>query len=85
MVSLGGIATFAGVNYFKGNEKFYNQYVMPIIHNLDPERAHRLAIIAGKYRLFPRSQVQDNELLVGVKTTEPFFILTCIINFSLEN
>lgn len=65
MVSLGGIATFAGVNILTGNEKFYKQYVMPIVHSLDPERAHRLAVLAGKYRLFPRSRVPDNELLVS--------------------
>lgn len=64
-MSLGGFATFAGVSIIKGDEKFYGQFVMPIIHNLDPERAHRWAVLAGKYRLFPKSHVQDTELLVS--------------------
>lgn len=66
MVSLSGLATFAGINIFNGNEKFYNEFVMPVIHNLDPERAHRLAVLAAKYRLLPKSRVPDNELLVSV-------------------
>lgn len=63
-MSLSGIAAFAGINIYKGDEKFYRQFVMPAVHSLDPERAHRLAILAGKYRLFPRSRFDDTELLV---------------------
>lgn len=66
LVTIGGAAAFAGISIFKGNEKFYQQFVMPIVHNIDPERAHRWAVIAGKYRLFPKSRIQDTELLVSI-------------------
>lgn len=66
MVSIGGVTAFAGINLFKGNEKFYRQYVMPIVHNfVEPENAHRLAVLIGKYRLFPKSRVDDTDLLVS--------------------
>lgn len=37
---------------------------MPVVHLLDAERAHNLAVFASKYRLFPKSHYEDPEVLV---------------------
>lgn len=39
---------------------------MPFIHLFDPESCHRLAVIACKYRLFPKEKENDPESLVSV-------------------
>ncbi|KAJ8967123.1 hypothetical protein NQ314_003075 [Rhamnusium bicolor] len=36
---------------------------MPIVHVLDAERAHNLAIFVSKYRLLPKSRYKDPDLL----------------------
>ena len=46
---------FKGICYFNGNEKFYSQFLMPIVHRtIDAESAHRLAIKVAKYDLVPK-------------------------------
>lgn len=61
---LGGVSTFSAINVYRGNDKFYRDFVMPLIHQLDPERAHELAIFASKYRLIPKSHYDDPDSLV---------------------
>ncbi|KAG5876825.1 hypothetical protein JTB14_014155 [Gonioctena quinquepunctata] len=36
---------------------------MPVVHKIDPENAHRLAVLASKYRLIPKSKYSDNDSL----------------------
>lgn len=51
-----GTGIFAGICIYKGNEKFYNQILMPFISKyVPPERSHQLAVIACKYGLFSKS------------------------------
>lgn len=63
-VTLGGVCTFVGINLYKGNEQFYKDVVMPMVHVLEPEKAHRLAIWASKYRMVPKSRFEDVDVLV---------------------
>ena len=49
-----GSVTFAGICVYKGDEKFYSNFLMPFLQTWlvkDAEKAHRLAIWAAKYRL----------------------------------
>nr|CAG4650270.1 EOG090X08P9 [Sida crystallina] len=61
MVVLGisGSLSFAGFNVWNCNEKFYSDYVMPLVQNLDPEMSHRLAVLAMKHCFF-RKQLQPD-------------------------
>ncbi|CAG5135708.1 unnamed protein product, partial [Candidula unifasciata] len=55
----GGIAIFAGINLYRGNEKFYEEIAMPLFRLLPPEASHSLSIKLAKYKLVPKSQVAD--------------------------
>ncbi|VEN47596.1 unnamed protein product [Callosobruchus maculatus] len=62
-VTVGGCAAFAGISFYKGEEKFYKNYVMPVVHMLDPEKAHYLAVWASEHRIIPKSHYRDPDLL----------------------
>lgn len=65
-MTTGGGLVFAGLNIYKGNERFYNDYLMPIAHFLmAPEQAHNFAVFVNKYRLLPKSHYKDPEKLVN--------------------
>ncbi|CEF63817.1 Dihydroorotate dehydrogenase (quinone), mitochondrial [Strongyloides ratti] len=54
-IFVGGGIAFVGIQLVSGSEKFYKEVVMPLTHKyLDGEKAHRLAVIACKYGLYPR-------------------------------
>ncbi|CAG5116081.1 unnamed protein product, partial [Candidula unifasciata] len=55
----GGIALFAGINLYRGNEKFYDEIAMPLLHFLPPETAHNLSIKLAKFKIVPRVQTLD--------------------------
>lgn len=63
-VTVSGLGVYTAVSIYRGNEKFYKNNVMPLVHLLDAEQAHRLAIWASKYRLLPKNQLPDPEILV---------------------
>lgn len=50
---------WASINIYKGNEKFYDNILMPIVQKIPPETSHRLAVLACKYKVFPRSKTMD--------------------------
>lgn len=58
-VTSGAFGTFSAVSIYKGDEKFYDNFLMPLIHKLNPETSHNVAILASKYGLIPRSQYED--------------------------
>ncbi|XP_019766027.2 dihydroorotate dehydrogenase (quinone), mitochondrial [Dendroctonus ponderosae] len=62
-VSASAIGIYAGVCIYKGNEKFYKDVLMPLVHLLDPEQAHKLAVFVSHHRLIPKSQQKDSEIL----------------------
>lgn len=64
ILSLSGTTVFGAICIYKGNEKFYRNVVMPVVHLLDGETSHKLGIIAGKYRLYPKSSFVDPDILV---------------------
>ena len=55
---------FSAISIYKGNEKYFDSIVMPVVHTLNPETSHRIAIIASKYGLFSRSSYEDPVTLV---------------------
>ncbi|KAB0799942.1 hypothetical protein PPYR_07822 [Photinus pyralis] len=63
ILTVAGYGVFAFVNIYKGNEKFYKQVVMPLMHCLDPERAHQLAIFIAKHHLMPKLSYEDPAVL----------------------
>ncbi|KAL1508938.1 hypothetical protein ABEB36_003753 [Hypothenemus hampei] len=62
-ICCGATSLYAGVSIYKNDEKFYKESLMPLIHLLDPERAHRLAVFISKYRLVSKSQFKDSNVL----------------------
>ena len=54
---------FAGLNYYKGNAKFFDNFLMPATRMLDPETAHNLAVTACHYKIVPRSSFEDTKEL----------------------
>ncbi|XP_063698022.1 dihydroorotate dehydrogenase (quinone), mitochondrial [Culicoides brevitarsis] len=73
-VTGGAVLIFSGINIYRGNEKFYNDFVMPLNSRLPPEFSHKLAIVACKYNVFPKPKFEDSERL-KVK----------LLNFNLKN
>ncbi|XP_022908668.2 dihydroorotate dehydrogenase (quinone), mitochondrial [Onthophagus taurus] len=62
LVTAGGFGFYGAMDYVKNKESFY-QRLIPIIHVLEPETAHKLAVFAGKYRLYPKSSFSDPDSL----------------------
>ncbi|XP_028145582.2 dihydroorotate dehydrogenase (quinone), mitochondrial [Diabrotica virgifera virgifera] len=58
-VALGGYISFSALTYYKNRNAFYRDMVMPLVHLLDPERAHNLAVFVSQYRLLPKSNYDD--------------------------
>ncbi|KAJ1531505.1 hypothetical protein ONE63_000180 [Megalurothrips usitatus] len=58
-VCSGGSAVFAAYNIYSGNEKFYDEVLIPVSHRLSPETAHNVAVQAAKYKLIPPSSYKD--------------------------
>uniref|UniRef100_A0A336MR67 Dihydroorotate dehydrogenase (quinone), mitochondrial n=1 Tax=Culicoides sonorensis TaxID=179676 RepID=A0A336MR67_CULSO len=62
-VTTGGVLIFSGINIYRGNERFYNDFIFPINTRLSPELSHNLAIYACKYNVFPKQTSPDNDKL----------------------
>ncbi|XP_034253864.1 dihydroorotate dehydrogenase (quinone), mitochondrial-like isoform X2 [Thrips palmi] len=62
-VCSGGTCVYAGYNIFRGNEKFYDNILIPLLHCLNPETAHNFAVQASKFKLIPHSHFKDPECL----------------------
>ncbi|KAK7068326.1 hypothetical protein SK128_016645 [Halocaridina rubra] len=65
-LAVGGGIAFVGINIYMKNEKFYDSYIMPLFHKLDPETAHQVAIAAAKYNLVPTTSIKQSNILVSV-------------------
>jgi dihydroorotate dehydrogenase len=63
-VTASAFGAFSVVSIYKENEKFFDNILMPLVHTLNPETSHKLAIIASKYGLFPKSSYEDPTTLV---------------------
>ena len=64
MIVNGGVLLFAGINLYKGSEKFYDDIVMPIFQLFSPETSHNISIKLAKYKIVPRPQKPDPPSLV---------------------
>lgn len=64
IVLASGYVTMGAISLYKGDETAYKNYIMPIVHLLDPEKAHNLAVLASQYRLLPKSKYVDPDILV---------------------
>ncbi|KAK2715055.1 dihydroorotate dehydrogenase (quinone), mitochondrial-like isoform X2 [Artemia franciscana] len=51
---VGGTATFTGICIYHGNEKFTNDVLLPLVHRLDPETAHKAGIWALKANIYSK-------------------------------
>lgn len=56
--------TYAGISFYRNEDGFYKNVVMPAVHLLDPEKAHNLAIFCSKHRLLPKAVYKDPNSLV---------------------
>lgn len=65
-VTTSGIALCGGLLLYQGNEKFFDQFAMPVTRFLDPEVAHNFGIKAAKWGLLPTQKLKDP---VSLKTT----------------
>jgi dihydroorotate dehydrogenase len=63
-VTTSAFGAFSAISIYKGNEKFFDSIVMPVVHTLNPETSHKIAIVASKYGLFSRSSYEDPVTLV---------------------
>ncbi|XP_076109920.1 dihydroorotate dehydrogenase (quinone), mitochondrial-like isoform X3 [Mytilus galloprovincialis] len=64
-ITTGGTVMFAGHQIYKGNEKFYKEYVMPFFHLFDAETSHKMAVKAAKYKLVPKSKITTHPVLAS--------------------
>lgn len=58
-VCSGSFGVFSAVNIYQENEKFYEKFLLPLVHSLDPELAHNIAVKACKYGLIKESKFKD--------------------------
>lgn len=64
-IVIGGGTVFYGIYaLYSGNEKMYQNIVMPVVKLLDAETAHCLAVTAAKYKLVPSPRIPDPACLV---------------------
>ncbi|OQR70708.1 dihydroorotate dehydrogenase (quinone) [Tropilaelaps mercedesae] len=62
-LSVGGMGAFASFCTLKGEQRFYDDWLIPCVHHfLDPERAHRAAVLLAKYRILPNWNSEYPEL-----------------------
>ncbi|XP_041352569.1 dihydroorotate dehydrogenase (quinone), mitochondrial-like [Gigantopelta aegis] len=69
----GGVLTFFGISLYQGNERFYENQVMPLsMRVFDAESAHKFAVKMAKYKLIPRSRYLDPQSLKTVVWGQQF-------------
>lgn len=66
IIAAGGGLVCGAIGFYKGDEKMYKNILMPLVRTLDPERAHRLAVLSAKYGVFRQAPVDNADCL---KTT----------------
>ncbi|XP_069702613.1 dihydroorotate dehydrogenase (quinone), mitochondrial isoform X2 [Periplaneta americana] len=62
-ITAGAFGTFSALSLYKGNEKYFDNILMPMLHILNPETSHKFAITASKYGFYPRSTFKDPDTL----------------------
>lgn len=67
---LSGAFSLSAYSLWSGNEKFYSNVAMPLVHALtDGEQGHNLAIKMAKLGLVPKShKLEDESILVNLSS-----------------
>jgi hypothetical protein len=61
------VAACFGYNYANGNEKLFGSILMPAVQKfVEPESAHRLAVLAAKYGIVPREHTYSDEHILVI-------------------
>uniref|UniRef100_T1JEY4 Dihydroorotate dehydrogenase (quinone), mitochondrial n=1 Tax=Strigamia maritima TaxID=126957 RepID=T1JEY4_STRMM len=63
IVSCGTYATYCAVSFYTSEPKFYKNVIMPLVHKLDPETSHLLAVQVLKKQLISTPGFVDPPLL----------------------
>ncbi|KAJ9593214.1 hypothetical protein L9F63_015239, partial [Diploptera punctata] len=58
-VTSAAFGAFSAISIYKGDEKYYDNILMPLVHKLNPETSHNIAILASKYGIIPKSRFED--------------------------
>ena len=77
-VTIGGCVAFAGLNVWNCNEDFFRDFVMPITARIEPESAHKLAVIAMKYCVIRKQAQPEPDTLVTIHSFNNS--LKCYVN-----
>jgi len=64
VVGATGTVAFGGIGVWSGNEKFYEQFLSPLLQRVDPEVSHRAAVVATKMHIIRPSNFPDPPSLV---------------------
>ncbi|KAG9511047.1 Dihydroorotate dehydrogenase (quinone), mitochondrial, partial [Fragariocoptes setiger] len=68
-VTVGGVATFAGICAHRGDEKFYSKILMPFMSKfVDPELAHNICIFFTKHKLIRCQNSLSEERELSLRT-----------------
>lgn len=76
-ISTGTAALLFGLQVYVGNEKIWKNYVMPVMHKIDPERAHRISIKLASFGIVPY-------ILPDTKEMESFLVKKSEINMIIN-
>ncbi|KAK6640998.1 hypothetical protein RUM44_012697 [Polyplax serrata] len=63
LVSCSTVGLYTGYNICTENEKFYDTWLMPLIHKLDPETSHKIALTVSRLNLLPKTSFKDPHTL----------------------
>ncbi|CAG0916497.1 unnamed protein product, partial [Notodromas monacha] len=71
-VIVGGTLTFAGICLYRGDEKFYKQFVTPAMRMIDAEQAHRFAVRCAAFGLLPRPKMRPDPPSMAIEASQKF-------------
>ncbi|XP_067001996.2 dihydroorotate dehydrogenase (quinone), mitochondrial isoform X3 [Anabrus simplex] len=63
LVCSGGLSVFSALSIYNGSEPFHEKFVLPLVHKLDPETSHNIALTAAKFGLIGQSKFKDPDSL----------------------
>lgn len=58
-VTTAATVLYGGYNIYRGDERFYNKYIIPVAQLLDPELAHNITVKILKWGLLPGQKTKD--------------------------
>ena len=56
-----GAGAFCSICIYKGDEKFYSKFLMPVLHRcVDGETAHNLSVFVAQMNLLPAANMKKS-------------------------